>query len=61
MRTLPRPVLPSAIPRQLSILFEPARLQGMSPAEHRTALARLARLLTEAAGVAARERDDDER
>jgi hypothetical protein len=33
----------------------------MSPSERRTALAQLASLLTEAAGVAAGERDDDER
>ena len=33
----------------------------MSPAERGTALARLASLLLEAAGVAAGERDDDER
>ena len=38
-----------------------ARLRGMSPSERSTALARLASLLLEAAGVAAGERDDDER
>ncbi len=33
----------------------------MSPSERSTALARLASLLSEAAGVAVGERDDDER
>ena len=37
------------------------RLRGMSPAERRTALSRLAKLLLEAAGVTAGERDDDQR
>jgi hypothetical protein len=41
--------------------FESRRLRGMSPSERRAALARLASLLLEAAGVAAGERDDDER
>jgi hypothetical protein len=43
------------------MLFDSARLRGMSPAERRTALSRLARLLLEAAGVTAGERDDDKR
>jgi hypothetical protein len=37
------------------------RLRGMSLAERSTALARMARLLLEAAGVATEERSDDER
>jgi hypothetical protein len=41
--------------------FDSRRLRGMSPSERRTALARLASLLLEAAGVAAGECDDDER
>ena len=61
MRNLPTPALPSAAPRQLSMPFDSRRLRGMSPSERRTALARLASLLLEAAGVAAGERDDDER
>jgi hypothetical protein len=61
MRTLPTPALPSAAPRQLSIPFDSGRLRGMSPSERSTVLARLASLLLEAAGVAAGERDDDER
>ena len=47
--------------RQLSIPFDSGRLWGMSPADRRIALGRLTRLLLEAAGVAAEERDDDER
>jgi hypothetical protein len=61
MRNLPTPALPSAPPRQLSMSLDSMRLRGMSPSERRTALAQLASLLTEAAGVAAGERDDDER
>jgi hypothetical protein len=63
MSTLPTPAPParSSAPRQLSIPFESARLRGMSPAERRTALARLASLLLAAGGLAAEERDDDER
>ena len=61
MRNLPTPAPPVPTPRQLSIPFDSVRLRGMSPSERRTALARLAGLLLEAAGVAAQERDDDER
>ena len=63
MGTLPTPPSParSPAPRQLSMPFESARLWGMSPAERRTALARLASLLLAAAGASAEERDDDER
>jgi hypothetical protein len=61
MRHLPTPALPAA-PRQLSIPFDSGRLRGINPSDRRTALARLTRLLLEAAaGVAAEERDDDQR
>ena len=60
MRNLPTPAVLSAAPRQLSIPFDSARLRGMTPSERRIALARLASLLLEAAGVAAGESDDDE-
>jgi hypothetical protein len=36
-------------------------LRGISPSDRRTALIRLIRLLLEAGGIAAEERDDDER
>lgn len=60
MRRLPILPLPAA-PRQLSIPFESRKIRGISAAERRIALARLTRLLLEAAGVAVEERDDDER
>jgi hypothetical protein len=47
--------------RQLCIPFDSGNLRGMSLSDRRTALARLTRLLLEAADVAAEERDDDER
>jgi hypothetical protein len=50
----------SAIPRQLNIPFNSARLRGASPSERSTVVVRLASLLLEAPGVAAGERDDDE-
>ena len=61
MRNLPLPALPSKPPRQLSMALDSLSLRGMSPSERRTALARLATLLMEAAGVAVEERDNDER
>ena len=61
MRNPPRPTLPPAAPRQLSMAFDSRTLRGMSPSERSMTLARLANLLLEAAGVAAEERDDDER
>jgi hypothetical protein len=61
MKPLPTPTLPSTAPRQLSMALDSVKLRGLSPSERRTALARLASLLMEAAGVAVEERDDDER
>lgn len=61
MRSLPTPALPAAARRQLSIPLDSRILQEISPSERSTALARLASLLLEAAGVAARGCDDDER
>jgi hypothetical protein len=61
MRSLPTPVLAVVALRQLSIPFDSGRLRGMSPLDRRTALARLTRVLLEAAGVGVEERDDDER
>jgi hypothetical protein len=60
MRRLPIPPPPAA-PRQLSIPFVSGKLNGISASDRRIALARLTRLLLEAAGVAAEERDDDDR
>jgi hypothetical protein len=61
MSNLPVPALPPNPPRQLSMALDSVSLRGMSPSERRTALARLASLLMEAAGVAAEESDNDER
>jgi hypothetical protein len=60
MRSLPMLPVPAAS-RQLSIPFDSGRLGGISSADRRTVLARLTRLLLEAAGVVGEERDDDER
>jgi hypothetical protein len=54
-------MLLSAAPQQLCLPLDSARLRGMTLAERRTSLARLASLLLEAAGVVAGEGDDDER
>ena len=61
MRNLPVPARPPSHPRQLSMALDSVSVRGMSPSERRTALARLATLLMEAAGVAVEERDNDER
>lgn len=52
---------PSAAPRQLSMTLDSVPLQRMNAAERATALAQLVQLLMLAAGVAAEERDHDER
>ena len=59
MRSPPKPA-PTA-PRQLSMPFDSGTLRGMSLAERRAVLVRMACLLLEAAGVATEERSDDER
>ncbi len=62
MPRLPTPAQSSAAaPRQLSLSLDSAKLRGMTPPDRGAALALLAHLLTEAAGVVATERDDDER
>ena len=61
MKNSPAPAVLSAVPRQLGIPFDSARLRGMSPLERRAAVTRLASLLLEAANVAAEEGDDDQR
>ncbi|MEJ2379537.1 MAG: hypothetical protein P8Y71_30550 [Pseudolabrys sp.] len=57
----PVPPSPSAAPRQLSLVLDSVTLRGISLAEREAVLARLTGLLLEAAGVAIREQDDDER
>ena len=51
----------AAAPRQLSLSLDAAKLRGLTPPDRAAALALLARLLLEAAGVVATERDDDGR
>lgn len=57
MTSPPRPYLPSLVPpaplsqRQLRMAFESPVLQGMSPSERISAIAQLAILLLQAAGV----------
>ena len=59
MKTPPTSILLLAAPRQLSIRFDSTRLRGMTAAERRISLARLASLLLEAGGVTAGESDDE--
>jgi hypothetical protein len=59
----PRHVIPALTPippRQLSMALDTVSLWSMITSEHRTALARLAGLLMEAASAAAEECADDE-
>ena len=57
----PRPAPPATTPRQLSMALDSVKLRGMSTAERGRAVAQLANLLLEAAGIAAGERADDRR
>ena len=61
MRNLPAWAQLVTVPRQLSMALDSVRLRDMSPSERRAVLDRLAGLLLEAGGDAAREHDDDER
>lgn len=47
--------------RQLSMVFDTARLRTITPADRAAAVVQLALLLMEAAGNGTGERDDDER
>ena len=55
------PARPARATRQFSMAFDPVRLREMTPADRAAAVAQLAILLMEAAGVAAGEHDDDKR
>ncbi len=48
-------------PRQLSMMFDTARLRGLTPPERTVIIVRLARVLLEAAGILVREQDDERR
>ncbi len=60
-KSVPATPAPRSVPRQLSIAFNFIQLPGMNPPERAKAIACLAILLMQAAGVATGERDDDER
>ena len=56
------PASPAATaPRQLNTVFESLALQGMSPGQRANAVAQLAILLLQAAGVQMRGANNDER
>ncbi|MGX8009797.1 MAG: hypothetical protein E5Y89_13250 [Mesorhizobium sp.] len=46
--------------RQMSLIFEPHRLEGMSKVERAKALLTLAQILMQAAGLVVEELDDDQ-
>jgi hypothetical protein len=52
---------PVVTPRQMSMRFDNAELQGMNAEQRARAITRLASLLIQAAGATAKECDDDER
>lgn len=47
--------------RQMSLIFEPRRVDGMSEAERTKAVITLAKILMQAAGLVVEELDDDGR
>jgi hypothetical protein len=47
--------------RQISFLFEPNRLEGLSDQDRDKIVAALAQILTQASGLGVEELDDDER
>jgi hypothetical protein len=50
----------SMVPRQLNIAFNSSQLRGMSRSERAKAITCLASFLMQAAGIVARERDDEQ-
>ncbi|MDP4024947.1 hypothetical protein Q8W71_20160 [Methylobacterium sp. NEAU 140] len=61
MRNPPRSTRPPPAPRQLFLSFDAPRLRGLSLAQRRLVLARLAGLMLEATGLPAPEHAHDER
>lgn len=61
MRNALRPIVRVKPPCQLSMVLDSLELKGISAAERRAMIARLARLLMEAAGVEIEESGDDGR
>jgi hypothetical protein len=53
---------PAAVPsRQMNLLFESSRLEGLDPVEREKIITALAQLLMLAAGLSVEEFDDDKR
>ena len=61
MRTALQPITVAKPPLQLSMVLEALEVTGISAAERRTVILRLARVILEAAGVVVEEISDDER
>ena len=61
MRTALQPITVAKLPLQLSIALEELELTGISAAERRTVILRLAHVILEAAGVEVEEICDEER
>jgi hypothetical protein len=61
MRNQKADVGAATAPRQLSMMFDTARLRGLTPPERTVIIVRLARVLLEAAGIPVREQDDERR
>ena len=54
--------LPAALPgRQMNLLFEDSRLEGLGALERTKVISTLAQILMQAAGVRVEELDDDKR
>ncbi len=54
--------LPAAVPgRQMNLLFDDSRLEGLSALERNKIVSTLAQILMQAAGVRVEEFDDDKR
>ena len=54
--------LPTAVPgRQMNLLFEDSRLDGLDALERNKVISTLAQILMQAAGVRVEELDDDKR
>jgi hypothetical protein len=54
--------LPAAVPsRQMNLLFDNSRLEGVAPAERDKIISVLAQILMQAAGLGVEELEDDQR
>ncbi len=60
-KSLPTMRAPAVFPRQLNIMFDSVRLRNIGTSDRVKAIACLANLLTQAAGIGTEERDNDKR